>query len=99
MNVTSQQNVLKKMATMYVSALKALMAMEKPVMVYNKFIKYLVKNIHLIRFVLFIEIKECKPGQNYCHKDATCITKGDQSVCRCNDGFAGNGQFCDGEKL
>ena len=50
----------------------------------------------LINFVLMsIDIDECCIGIS-CHEQSTCANSFGNFTCTCNNGYSGNGTFCEG---
>ena len=41
------------------------------------------------------DIDECSTGRNECSNDAECINKNGHYICRCHQGYIGNGTFCE----
>lgn len=52
-----------------------------------------------IFFMIFtLDINECDNGDNDCHLNASCYNVPGGYYCQCNQGFAGNGTFCEGKR-
>ena len=48
-------------------------------------------------FLLFTDVDECTiPEASNCHQDANCINTRGSYVCRCKEGFLGDGKWCEG---
>ena len=45
---------------------------------------------------IFIDIDECRSGENFCNVNALCSNTAGGYVCRCNRGFEGDGRTCVG---
>lgn len=43
-----------------------------------------------------LDINECGNGPNSCHKNSKCINTPGSYVCRCIQGFFGDGHTCKG---
>lgn len=53
---------------------------------------FLLKIYTLILFI--IDLDECKESEQTCHSDADCINNIGSYLCRCKDGYLGNGVTC-----
>ena len=45
----------------------------------------------------FVDIDQCTENTDNCHNNATCENTEASFVCTCNDGFTGNGTYCEGK--
>ena len=43
---------------------------------------------------MFGFVDECSTGDHNCDRNAVCIDEDDGFTCVCNNGYNGNGQFC-----
>ena len=44
-------------------------------------------------------INLCEVGPTDCHTNATCLDRDGGYDCQCNDGYTGNGTYCEGSLL
>ena len=44
-----------------------------------------------------LDINECVTKQHNCHNDAACVNDKGSWRCFCNQGYEGNGTFCQGK--
>jgi len=52
----------------------------------------------MVVFIVLIEIDHCDLGTDNCGDNATCYyTSPNQFDCICNEGFTGDGVYCEGE--
>lgn len=47
-----------------------------------------------VNFVLIVDVDECKKSLDKCHSDADCTNNVGSYICRCKDGYLGNGFTC-----
>ena len=47
----------------------------------------------------FIDIEECSETPSPCHEHATCKELQGSFNCSCDEGFTGNGTYCEGLKF
>ena len=51
--------------------------------------------LKIYTLILFIiDLDECKESVQTCHSDADCINNIGSYLCRCKDGYLGNGITC-----
>ena len=53
-------------------------------------------NILAINF-LFTDVNECSNGNHVCHVNSNCNNTNGSHICTCKEGYAGDGQSCQGE--
>ena len=60
--------------------------------------KTIWKIIYLVvtLYNLFLDIDECINETYHCHANATCTNTVGSFICSCEDGFTGNGTYCEG---
>ena len=57
---------------------------------------YKKKVVYAFPSIFSIGINLCEVGPTDCHTNATCLDRDGGYDCECNDGYTGNGTYCEG---
>lgn len=54
----------------------------------------MLREYNILHLFSFLDIDECYTGDDFCHMNATCTNVNGSYVCKCENGFTGDGFNC-----